>query len=80
MIYKRYTDYLYDPWLKNKYNCYKEKDINGFITAIPQILNDENRFIYANNAYECVNEKTLDKIGKRLKEIYSEVYEKNKLK
>ncbi len=71
---------VYDPWLKNKYNCYKEKDINGFITAIPQILNDENRFIYANNAYECVNEKTLDKIGKRLKEIYSEVYEKNKLK
>ncbi|HBD06248.1 MAG TPA: glycosyl transferase family 1 [Firmicutes bacterium] len=66
---------VYDPWLKDKDNCYKGKDINDFAEQIPLILNDENRFKYAEKAYNDVQEKTLDQIGLKLCKAYKKVLE-----
>lgn len=64
---------VFNPWLEDGKNCYKAKDNADFVNKINYILNNDNSEI-KENGYKVVEERTLDKIGSKLKDIYEKTY------
>lgn len=63
---------VYDPWLKDRVNCYKGKTTEDFISLIPQIIKEKDEKML-DQALADVKESDLQAIGARLKAIYEQV-------
>ena len=63
---------VFDNWLTHGINVYKAKDIDEFQKLIPKIINEELPNL-TENAYKVALDRDLEKIGKKLKDIYEEV-------
>lgn len=65
----------FDPWLIDGYNCFKANDNRNFIKLIEDCV--ENRCIdTSENAYKTAEERSIENIGLKLKEVYERVYKK----
>lgn len=64
-------------WLVDGKNCLKAKNNEEFNAKLHQIMNSDNSKMIE-EGYKVVEERTLDKIGARLKEIYEEFYNETK--
>lgn len=63
---------VFDGWLENGVNIYKAKDVNEFEKMIPQIINGDLPDL-TEEAYKVAEERSLELIGKKLKDVYEEV-------
>lgn len=62
---------VYDTWLEDGKNCLMANSIDGFCEKIKYTLdNDMSELI--NNGYETVKERSIEKVGQQLKEIYEQ--------
>lgn len=61
---------VYEDWLEDGVNCYKGKNNDEFIEKINYIFTHDNSSI-VENGYKVVQERSLDKIGAKLIEAYS---------
>ena len=66
---------VFEEWLKDGVNVYKAKDLNEFEDKIKKIVNNELPDL-TEEAYKVAEERDINKIGIRLKEIYEEVLKK----
>ena len=66
---------VFDEWLEDGVNVYKAKDLNEFETKIKKIINNELPDL-TEEAYKVAEERDINKIGIKLKEIYEEVLKK----
>ncbi len=64
---------VYNDWLTDGVNCYKASSTEEFIQKIEYILKNPQEEI-KENGYKVVQERSIEKVGERLKEIYQEVY------
>ncbi|MGB7594912.1 MAG: glycosyltransferase, partial [Erysipelotrichaceae bacterium] len=63
---------VYDPWMKDKVNCYKGKTNEEFVELIRGCV--EGKLPDLTKAgYETAKERSIPEIGKQLKEIYRKV-------
>ena len=62
----------FDPWMKDKINCYKGKTNQEFIEYIHKIVNKELPST-VEEGYKVAMERDLSVIGKQLKEVYQKV-------
>ncbi len=68
---------VYKEWLNDGVNCFKANTIDEFVEKIRYILSKPSELEeIKENGYKVVEERTLDKVGSRLKEIYDTVYAK----
>ena len=71
---------VYDPWLVDNVNCLKAKDVDGFIDKINYCFNNDTSSMIE-KGYDVALDRSIDKIGLKLKEIYETVIdETNKTK
>ena len=71
---------VYDPWLVDNVNCLKAKDVDGFIDKINYCFNNDTSSMI-DEGYKVALDRSIDKIGLKLKEIYETVIdETNKTK
>ena len=63
---------VFDNWLTHGINVYKAKDIDEFQMLIPKIINGDLPDL-TENAYKVAEDRNLKIIGKKLKDIYTEV-------
>lgn len=62
----------FDPWMKDKINCYKGKTNQEFIEYIHKIVNKELPST-VEEGYKVAKERDLSVIGKQLEEVYQRV-------
>lgn len=63
---------VFDPWLIDKENCFKGKNVEEFKNIINNII--ENKPVdIIENGYKIVEERSIDKIGQQLTKIYKEI-------
>lgn len=67
---------VYDPWLKENESCLMASNNEEFNEKL-QILLTRNNTEMVQNGYKVVEERTLEKVGKKLKTIYNDFYTKN---
>ena len=67
---------VFNPWLKDNEHVLKGKNNEEFIEKLNYIFNNDMSNM-TDNAYKVVEERTLDKIGAQIKEVYERVYNKN---
>lgn len=67
---------VYEDWLENDVTCYKAHNNSEFADKIKAFY--ENKLVNTvDKAYELAIDRTLDKIGLRLKELYTKVLEEH---
>ena len=66
-------DLLDIPWLEDGVNCFKGKSDTGFVELLKKCLNGELKDL-SEVAYKTAEERSVDKICERLREIYEYVY------
>lgn len=66
---------VYDGWMKDGVNCYKGHDIDDFVKIINTALSGDNRQIIE-NGYITAKERSIESVGKKLADIYHELYNK----
>ena len=66
---------VFNPWLKDNEHVLKGKTNEEFIEKLNYIFNNDTTNL-TDNAYKVVEERTLDKIGAQIKEVY-EIVNKN---
>ncbi len=64
---------VFEDWLTDGIDCYKGKNNDEFIKKINKVLNENNEEIIL-NAKKVIEQRTLDKIGKQIKEVYEITY------
>ena len=70
---------VYDPWLVDGKNCLKAKNNEEFNAKLHQIMSSDNSKM-VEEGYKVVEERTLEKIGKELKNIYEDFYKERSKK
>lgn len=63
---------VFSGWLKDGVNVYKAKSLKEFEEKIKKIMNKELPSLHK-EAYKVAEERSLNNIGKKLKEVYEEV-------
>ena len=63
---------VFEPWLKEGVNTYKANNLEEFETKIKSIINGELPDL-TEEAYKIAVERSLDNVGKQLKDIYESV-------
>lgn len=63
---------VFDPWLVDKRDCYKGKNVEEFVQLIDGITNGRLPST-KENGYKVAVEKDITKIGQQLKEVYEKV-------
>ena len=66
---------VFNGWLKDGVNVYKAKSLKEFEYKIKKIMNKELS-LSKEEIYKVAKERSLDKIGEKLKEVYESVYKK----
>ena len=64
---------VFKDWLSDGINCYKGSNNDEFASKIKLVFENDNKDIIA-NANKVIEERTLDKIGQQLKDVYTKVY------
>ena len=64
---------VFNGWLENGKNCLKGKSIDDFISCLNKVFEGNNEKMLE-EAYKVVEDRTLEKVGAQIKEIYEEVY------
>ena len=64
----------YRPWIKDRENALLGNNIDEFVSLIKYAL-DNDLSMMRENAYLTASERSIEKIGQQLKEIYTRVYE-----
>lgn len=67
---------VYEDWMIHKKNCLKAHNNREFISNIKYVLSNDNTEML-NEGYKLVNQRTIDDIGKDLKQAYLSVLKKN---
>ena len=67
---------VYEGWMQDCVNCYKAHNNEEFEAKLRYILNNDNSKI-VEEGLKIVNERTLDKVGIKLKEAYEYVLKKS---
>ena len=68
---------VYNPWLVDNVNCLKANDVDGFIDRINYCFNNDTSKLIE-NGYKVAEERSINLIGEKLKEIYEYVIENEK--
>lgn len=68
---------VYEPWLVDNVNCLKASNVDGFIDKINYCFNNDTTNLI-NEGYKVAENRSIDKIGIKLKEIYETVIEETK--
>lgn len=68
---------VYKDWLTDGVDCYKANSIREFVNKLDYILKNDNSEI-AKNGFEVVKERSIEKTGQKLKEVYESIYEEKK--
>jgi len=63
---------VFEPWLKDGINTYKASSLDEFETKIKSIINGELPDL-TEEAYKVAVERSLDNVGKQLKDIYESI-------
>ncbi len=63
---------VYDPWLVDKMNCYKGNSNEEFISILKDYFSNKIPST-TKQGYEVAKERSLDKIGQQLKQVYEDV-------
>ena len=66
---------VYEDWLTNDVNCFKGKTNGEFVTLIRRAIEEDNSSIHK-EGYKVVEERTLKKVGSKLKEEYKKLLDK----
>ena len=66
---------VFEDWLEDGVNVYKAKDVNEFEIKIKKIMNNELPDL-TEQAYKVAEERRLEIIGEKLKNVYLEVLKK----
>ena len=66
---------VFEDWLEDGINVYKAKDIDDFEIKIKKIINKELPDL-TDKAYKVAEERSLQIVGQKLKEVYEEVLKK----
>lgn len=61
---------VFEDWLIDKVHCFKGRTNKDFLRLITSVVEDDRGHLLA-DAYAIVEERTLDKVGMQLKEIYA---------
>ncbi len=70
---------VYDPWLKDGYNCHMGKNVDEFASILSSLLEMGDNQEILENGYKTAEERSLDKIGIELKKAYEDLLKsKNK--
>lgn len=64
---------VYSDWLEDGRDCYKAKDVEGFVEKLKYIFENDHETVIQ-NGYLLAKSKTLSSIGIELKEAYTKVY------
>lgn len=63
---------VFDPWMKDKENCYKGKDINDFVRLVEAAA--EHRLPDVSKAaYQTAVQRSLPVIGRQLRQVYEQL-------
>lgn len=65
---------VYSDWLEDGRDCYKAKDIDGFVDKLNYIFDNDHTTVIE-NGYKLANSKTLESIGEELKGAYTKIIE-----
>lgn len=65
---------VYKGWLIDGKNCYKAKDVDGFVEKIKVCINEDQTKL-KEEGYKVVEERSISKVGERLKEAYLNLLE-----
>ena len=68
---------VFKDWLFDGVNCYKGTTNDEFISKINKVFEGDNTLLLE-NADKVIEERTLDKIGNKLKFVYNEVFNTQK--
>ncbi len=68
---------VFKDWLFDGVNCYKGTTNDEFISKINKVFESDNTLLLE-NADKVIEERTLDKIGNKLKFVYNEVFNTQK--
>jgi 1,2-diacylglycerol-3-alpha-glucose alpha-1,2-glucosyltransferase len=68
---------VYEPWLEDGKNCLMASNNEEFSTKLKYVLNNDNKEMIE-NGYKVVEERTLEIVGSKLKDIYEEFYNSSK--
>jgi 1,2-diacylglycerol-3-alpha-glucose alpha-1,2-glucosyltransferase len=68
---------VYADWLENERDCYKAKNNEEFLAQLDKLMNADNKHILE-EGMKRVDERTLEVVGKQLKEAYEYVLNKCK--
>ena len=60
---------VYADWIEDKKHCLKGKTMDDFVNNVNYVLNNDMTEM-TNEGYKIAEERTLDKVGNSLKEIY----------
>ena len=66
---------IFEDFLTDGVDCYKAKDVDEFEKKIKKILNDELKDV-SEAGYHLAKERSIESVGKKLKEVYEEVLKK----
>ena len=67
---------VYSDWLEHRKNCYKGSSNDEFVALIKEISTNRDEIIIS-NGYKVIEERSIDKIGIELGNIYNKVINKN---
>ncbi len=67
---------VYKPWLKDGENCYMRSNNDEFKEVINEVLSNGASSEIIENAYKVAMDRDIEKIGSRLKEIYTSLVRK----
>ena len=66
---------VFDPWLTDKVNCYKGHNNDEFAELVEKIVEKKIPCL-KEKGYKVAQSKSIEEIGKQLKEVYERVYRK----
>lgn len=63
---------VFEPWLEDKVNCFKGSNIEDFKNIINNVIDNKPLGIIE-NGYKVVEERSIDKVGVQLVDIYKQI-------
>lgn len=68
---------VYNEWLTDSIHCYKKKTNDEFIRALQACVNDKDNHSMTDAAYDVVKDRSLEKVGQQLSDLYQAVIGKD---
>lgn len=62
----------FDPWMKDKVNCYKGNSVDDFVDIVKNVVEQKLPDV-SEQGYITAEERSIENVGKQLKEVYLRV-------